>query len=64
MIDAPDRPKAIELPSLTTEETALMERIKSGTAGKVTFKEFLEFISRRRDIVDALVREVYPEWEK
>jgi len=52
----------VELPPLTTEEVVLIQHIKAGTAGRVTVREYLSFITCRRQVVDALVKEAYPEW--
>ncbi|KKN68928.1 hypothetical protein LCGC14_0445850 [marine sediment metagenome] len=53
---------AIELPSLTVEETALIERIRRGTTSLVAIREYLTFLTRRRRVIDALAKETCPEW--
>lgn len=53
---------AVELPPLTTEEVVLIQHIKANTAGRATIREYLTFIARRRQVVDALVKEACPEW--
>lgn len=56
------QPPAVELPPLTTEELVLIQKLKAGTASRDTVRGYLVFLTRRRQIVDALVKEVYPEW--
>ena len=62
MIAMTEQPSAVELPPLTTEEVVLIQHFKAGTAGRVTMREYIEFLTRRRQVVDALAKEACPEW--
>ncbi len=52
----------VKVPELDAEDRILVDRIKGGTAVRATFTEFLSFVTRRRRMIDALVKEAYPEW--
>lgn len=62
MTAATEQQPAVELPPLTTEELVLIQRIKAGTASRAIVREYLTFLTRRRQVVDALVKEACPEW--
>ena len=65
MIAVEDRKLAdaqVKIPALTLEEYSIVERALSRTAARATIEEYLSFVTRRRRVIDALVKEVYPEW--
>ncbi len=52
----------VKIPVLDTDDRILVDRVKGKTAVHATIAEFLSFVTRRRRMIDALVKEVYPEW--
>lgn len=54
--------KPVELPSITLEEAALVRQIEAGNFHRSCLDDYLTFVTKRRELVDGLVSQVYKEW--